>query len=106
MSRRIIYEIRCHEGAWGIFIRGEVLASFLRRERAVRFADLIARRNYQRDGIPAVVRLRDGDSYDDIALHGDRDPAANALAWIRHVSALRRGRDAEHPETPDVRRSA
>lgn len=106
MTRRIIYEVRCHEGAWSVCCRSEVVASFMRRERAVRFADLIAQRNFRRNGIPAVVRLVDGGEAVDIALHGDRDPAANALAWIRHVSALRETRESEQHDPYTTRRRA
>lgn len=111
MTHRVIYQIECHEGAWSISFHDEVVASFMRRDRAVRFADLIAKRNYQRDGIPAVVRLREAGELVDISLHGDRDPAAKALAWIRHVSALRGQRDSAQNDVPsdapsDVRRRA
>ncbi len=89
MTHRVIYQIEPRDGAWSICLRGKVVAHFLRRDRAVRFADLIAQRDYQRNGIPAVVRLVEDGEADDICLHGDKDPAARALAWIRHVSALR-----------------
>lgn len=107
MTHRVIYQIENREGAWAICLRGEVLARFLRRERAVRFADLIAQREYQRQGIPAVVRLAEDGEVVDISLHGDSDPAAQALAWIRHVSALRaeRGRAQNDASTVFRRRA-
>lgn len=66
------------------------IGAFASRERAVRFVCLLAQRNYKSDGRPAVVRLYDGDDSADVLLLGEKDPRANALAWIRRVSALRR----------------
>ena len=107
MKHRVIYQIESREGAWAICFHGEVVANFLRRDRAVRFADLIAQRDYQRDGIPAVVRLVEDGEAVDISLHGDQDPAARALAWIRHVSALRVERGRAQNDTPSgIRRRA
>jgi hypothetical protein len=90
MMQRIVYRITRRDDMWAMRCMAESMGSFMSRERAIRFACLLAQRNYQSNGRPAVVRLYDGDDPVDILLLGEKDPAANALAWIRRVSALRK----------------
>jgi hypothetical protein len=93
MTPRVVYKVSRNDDVWAVARSGEFLAAFMRRERAVKFAHLVAQRNFQNDGRPAVVRLYQDGVPDDIILLGDDDPAANALAWIRRVSALRARRE-------------
>ncbi|GEM_PF-4500006 len=103
LARRVIYEVRYHEGGWAIFHRGEAVARFQRRERATRFANLIAQREFQRNGTSSAVRVEEDGLIVDVILHGDKDPTANALAWIRHVKALRNNREKQKGrESQDV----
>lgn len=87
-------------------LNGRVVAFFHDRERAVRFADLVARCHHQFDGQSVAVSLHDGEEAVDIILHGEEDPAANALAWIRNVSALRGARGAARRAFDSPRRLA
>ena len=118
MALQRVYEISSCEGGWSVTCDGELLFTFIDRERALRLADLLAKRHFLRHSTSSVVRLVQGEAVDDIILYGEKDPAANALAWIRYVTMIRKDRKRGHePAKPpeatapdradqDVRRSA
>ncbi|KGI76946.1 hypothetical protein [Oleiagrimonas soli] len=93
MMQRVVYTIACQDGVWSVRHHDEFVGAFMQCESAVKFANMIAQRNFEADGKPAAVRLLDGDEAVDIILHGEQDPAAHALAWLRRVSALRKRKD-------------
>jgi len=96
MALQRVYEISNREGGWSVTCDGEFLFTFINRERALRLADLLAKRHFLKNSTSSVVRLIQGDAVDDIILYGEKDPAANALAWIRYVTMLRKGRKRGH----------
>jgi hypothetical protein len=118
MALQRVYEISKREGGWAVTCDGVLLFTFINRERALRMADLLAKRHFLTNSTSSVVRMLQGDAVDDIILYGEKDPAANALAWIRYVTMMRKNRKRGHepaqaPETStpdssdqDVRRSA
>lgn len=113
MALQRVYEISKREGGWSVTCDGDLLFTFINRERALRMADLLAKRHFLKNSTSSVVRLMQGDSVDDIILYGEKDPAANALAWIRYVTMMRKNRKRGHepaqpPESPaqDQRRRA
>lgn len=118
MALQRVYEISNREGGWAVTCDGDLLFTFINRERALRMADLLAKRHFLTNSTSSVVRLVQGEVVDDIILYGEKDPAANALAWIRYVTMMRKERKRGHepaqapeqsaPDQPDqdVRRSA
>ncbi|RAP59717.1 hypothetical protein [Oleiagrimonas sp. MCCC 1A03011] len=106
MTQRIVYKIICQDGVWSVSQGDEFVGAFMLCESAVKFAGLVAQRNYESDGRPAAVCLDDGEQTVDIILHGERDPAAQALAWLRRVSALRKGRESGARNDMHLSRSA
>lgn len=106
MTERTTYEIACHDGQWSVSLDGQRMAAFKARDRAVQFAGRMAERHHYQLGVPVAVCLIDGGEAVDIILHGEQDPAANALAWIRHVSALRASNQASGDQQDLSRRRA
>lgn len=106
MASAFVVEIRKRDGRWSVACDGEPMFAFMRRERALRLADLLARRKYQETGTASVVRLVEGGDAVDVILHGEDDPAARALASVRYASMLRASRTREVAPAPELRRRA
>lgn len=106
MAVRVVYEICSRDGGWSVACDGEPLFTFMRRERALRLADLLARRHFHTTAAPSVVRLVEGEAAVDVILYGENDPAARALASVRYARMLRESRSREPDHAPPFRRRA
>lgn len=71
MAIRIVYEVRRHIDGWIVAREGDLTAKFGERGRAIRFAHLMAHREFEAHGRPCLIRLCDHGAPIDLMLLGE-----------------------------------